>query len=232
MGCIYVLIGTLYKRCQQFYTEWYEMLLKSAKRGRPSSVDPENAMAAIVESFRRKGYAATSLDDLTAATGLSRPSLYRAFGDKMAMYLAAMDAFSADAVHQAVPALEKAATAEAALADFYNAMLDIYYRDESVAPGCLVFATAPCGSAEEAIRTRLKLGVDGLDGLFRRAFRRYAPDEPEETLRTAVELAANTLLALSTRAKSGASKADLSAMGARTAATVGILLRTAPPAGA
>jgi len=202
---------------------------KISKRGRPPSVDPEEAMAAIVESFRSKGYAATSLDDLTDATGLSRPSLYRAFGDKLDMYLAAMDAFSDQAVHQAVPALEQASSAEAALAEFYDAMLDIYFRNESVAPGCLVFATAPCGADEKAIRTRLKLGVDGLDGLFRRTFRRHAAETSDETMRSAVEIAANTLLALSTRAKSGASKADLSAIGARTAKTVGNLLQTAAP---
>lgn len=196
-----------------------------SKRGRPSRVDPEKAMAAIVECFRGKGYAATSLDDLTAATGLSRPSLYRAFGDKQEMYLSAMDAFSADVVHQAVPALEHASTAETALADFYDAMLEIYFRNQKIAPGCLVFATAPCGAEEEVIRTRLKFGIDGLDGLFRRTFRRHAPDAAEEALRTAVELASNTLLAVSTRAKSGASKTELSAMGARTAKAVEALLQ-------
>ena len=38
------------------------------------------AMTIMVELFRNKGYAAVSLDDLSDATGLSRPSLYRAFG--------------------------------------------------------------------------------------------------------------------------------------------------------
>ena len=35
------------------------------------------------------GFAATWLDDLSAATGLNRPSLYGAFGDKRALYLQA-----------------------------------------------------------------------------------------------------------------------------------------------
>ena len=35
----------------------------------------------------KHGYAATSLDDLVAATGMNRPSLYAAFGDKCDLYL-------------------------------------------------------------------------------------------------------------------------------------------------
>lgn len=41
--------------------------------------------------FSQQGYAATSIDDLSDATGLARPSLYRAFGDKRGMFLAALD---------------------------------------------------------------------------------------------------------------------------------------------
>jgi AcrR family transcriptional regulator len=42
------------------------------------------------QRFRTQGFAATSLDDLADATGVNRPSLYAAFGDKRAMYLAAL----------------------------------------------------------------------------------------------------------------------------------------------
>ena len=40
-----------------------------------------------MDVFWQDGFAATSLDDLSAATGLNRPSLYGAFGDKRALYL-------------------------------------------------------------------------------------------------------------------------------------------------
>ena len=52
----------------------------NARYGRPST-------------FWQKGYAATSLDDLSKATGLVRPSLYAAFGNKEEMFLRAMDDF-------------------------------------------------------------------------------------------------------------------------------------------
>ena len=42
-----------------------------------------------MDVFWKDGFAATSLDDVSAATGLNRPSLYGAFGDKRALYLQA-----------------------------------------------------------------------------------------------------------------------------------------------
>ena len=56
-------------------------------RGRPRQYDPERALAQAAEAFWKHGYAATSLDDLVAATGMNRPSLYAAFGDKRDLYL-------------------------------------------------------------------------------------------------------------------------------------------------
>jgi AcrR family transcriptional regulator len=57
-------------------------------RGRPRAYDPDVALAQAMDTFWHAGYAGTSLDDLSAATGMNRPSLYAAFGDKRALYLA------------------------------------------------------------------------------------------------------------------------------------------------
>src|ERR1700746_709542 len=52
------------------------------RRGRPRAYEPDVALAKALDLFRKDGFAATSLDDLSAATGMNRPSLYGAFGDK------------------------------------------------------------------------------------------------------------------------------------------------------
>ena len=52
------------------------------RRGRPRGYEPEVALARALDVFWKDGFAATSLDDLSAATGMNRPSLYGAFGDK------------------------------------------------------------------------------------------------------------------------------------------------------
>ena len=64
---------------------------EKVRRGRPRAYDPERALAQATAAFWDAGYSATSLDDLSAATGMNRPSLYGAFGDKHALYLKAID---------------------------------------------------------------------------------------------------------------------------------------------
>ena len=61
------------------------------RRGRPRAYDPQVALARAAETFWKAGYAGTSLDDLVAATGMNRPSLYAAFGDKRDLYLKTLE---------------------------------------------------------------------------------------------------------------------------------------------
>ncbi|MET9021250.1 TetR/AcrR family transcriptional regulator [Actinopolymorpha sp. NPDC004070] len=63
---------------------------RSRPPGRPRCFDPGTALDAAVEAFLARGYHATSLTDLTTATGLHRGSLYAAFGDKHSLFLAAL----------------------------------------------------------------------------------------------------------------------------------------------
>lgn len=196
----------------------------SRKRGRPATIDSDAAMRSVVEIFRAKGFAATSLDDLVEATGLSRPSLYRAFGDKLAMYISAMDAFGAQVAETAVPKLNDAERLEQALSDFFEAMASIYYRDGQITPGCLVFGTAPSNADRPEIQRRLRSGIEGLDGLMRARIVKSAPNCDDGLVATAVALASNTLIAFSARAKSGASKRELVDMGARSARAIALLI--------
>lgn len=61
--------------------------------GRPKEFEPEETLEQIMNVFWLKGYEGASLQDIEAATGLKKPSLYRTFGDKRAMYLAALAAY-------------------------------------------------------------------------------------------------------------------------------------------
>ena len=69
------------------------------------------------DQFWDRGYAATSVDDLTAATGLGKGSLYGAFGDKHSLFVRALDDYSAGAIDRVsaqlrapgVPALDRLA---------------------------------------------------------------------------------------------------------------------------
>ena len=67
-------------------------------RGRPRSFDAEAAVERAMNVFWSRGYHATALPDLLAATRLSRGSLYAAFGDKHSLFLRALDRYIADAL--------------------------------------------------------------------------------------------------------------------------------------
>src|SRR5258707_15744864 len=67
------------------------------RRGRPRAYQPDIALAKALDLFRKDGFAATSLDDLSAATGMNRPSLYGAFGDKRELYIKSYRRYREDA---------------------------------------------------------------------------------------------------------------------------------------
>jgi TetR/AcrR family transcriptional regulator, transcriptional repressor for nem operon len=58
---------------------------------RPRTFEESDVVAAARDEFWSRGYAATSIDDLTSATGLGKGSLYGAFGDKHGLFLRALD---------------------------------------------------------------------------------------------------------------------------------------------
>lgn len=65
---------------------------------RPRQFDEEEVVRAAREQFWSVGYNGTSIDDLSAVTGLGRGSLYGAFGDKHALFLRALDSYNNDAL--------------------------------------------------------------------------------------------------------------------------------------
>ena len=68
----------------------------SPKIGRPREFDRDAVLIAVVDLFWEKGFAATSMGDVVERTGLSKSSLYGAFGSKEALYSTALDRYLAD----------------------------------------------------------------------------------------------------------------------------------------
>jgi AcrR family transcriptional regulator len=62
--------------------------------GRPRTFHAEDALDAATRVFRRQGFQGASLNDLTAAMGINRPSCYAAFGDKEALFLKVLERYT------------------------------------------------------------------------------------------------------------------------------------------
>ncbi len=72
---------------------------------RPRTFDEAAIMEAVRDTFWDAGYAGTSLDDLMAATGLGKGSLYGAFGDKRQLFLRVFKDYCANALESSCAAL-------------------------------------------------------------------------------------------------------------------------------
>ena len=111
-------------------------------RGRPRGYDPKTALARAADAFWKAGYAGTSLDDLAAATGMNRPSLYAAFGDKRELYLKTLQHYRDEYRELARRTLADDPTLRVFLKRFYDAALGIYLAGEGGARGCYSIGTA------------------------------------------------------------------------------------------
>ena len=89
--------------------------------------------------------------ELSAATGMNRPSLYAAFGDKRRLYLTVIDRFAQMMEAAVSTAMADAPTLADALARFYGGALDVYLSGDEGARGCFVICTAAVDAPHEPL---------------------------------------------------------------------------------
>ena len=176
-------------------------------RGRPRSYDPELALQRATEAFWKTGYAGTSLDDLAEATGMNRPSLYAAFGDKRGLYLRALNRYW----DRGLKAMDEALRPEMPLAEalyrLYELALGLYFPQKGRSRGCFGIGTALTEAVEdplirEAFADGLRRIHAGFESCIRRAKSRgeLAASADVETL---AGLASAVLSSLAVRSRAG-----------------------------
>lgn len=143
------------------------------RRGRPRAYEPEVALGKALDLFRKDGFAGTSLDDLSAATGMNRPSLYAAFGDKRELYIKSYERYRADARAAMIEIFRGELPIRERLERICAAALDIYVADKSEPRGCFTVITAASEAvADPEIRAMVLDGFAELDKAFASCFRR------------------------------------------------------------
>lgn len=125
----------------------------TAARGRPREFDVEEALAAALRVFWEKGYDGASLTDLTDAMGITRPSLYAAFGNKEDLFKRALDLYETEKLAYVGSALS-APTARGVARRLLEGAVE---TSTGECRGCLgVIATVGCGLKESPIRDEVQ----------------------------------------------------------------------------
>ena len=132
---------------------------------RPREFDEDAVVAAARDRFWDAGYAATSLSDLTAATGLGKASLYGAFGDKRTLYLRVFDDYITGAVQSVRDELEGD---DAGALDRIRAHLLANAQASAGNPrGCLLArGTAELAGRDEDVAARSKQAFERLGAAY------------------------------------------------------------------
>jgi len=183
------------------------------RRGRPRAYQPETALGQALDLFRTSGFAATSLDDLAAATGMNRPSLYGAFGDKRELYIKSLQRYRTDARARLTEAFSSELPLRQRLARIYAIALDIYLSGEAGPRGCFTVMTAASEAiADPEIRAMVLDGLAELDKAFVQLLRQAKQRgelPPSADPQLLGQLAAATVHTLSIRARAGAPRREL-----------------------
>lgn len=183
-------------------------------RGRPREFCPDAALDRVLEVFWKDGFEGASVQALADAAGVSKPSLYAAWGNKEAIYLAALRRYQALHGTALEAQLEAEPDARRAVHTYLRSMVDAY-TERSHPAGCLVAAGATgCESdrVPEAVRDALSEALDASGAMLQRRLDRARQEGqlPEDTDIATLAAYFNTLvLGLSVQARAGASRGAL-----------------------
>jgi AcrR family transcriptional regulator len=115
---------------------------------RPRTFDPNDVLLAARQIFWRKGYQGTSFDDITEATGLTKPSLYAAFGDKAALFLKVLDHCHERLIERSQRILTETPNARSAIESWLMSLVPIC-SGEKGRNGCLSVNTLTDGGVND-----------------------------------------------------------------------------------
>jgi AcrR family transcriptional regulator len=111
--------------------------------------DPDAALESVVRLFWRQGAAATGIQDVVNATGLSRSSLYATFGGKQDLYHAALDRYLQHRSHPVFQRLADDGRGLPAIADFFTALIRARCTGQFARWGCMIANAHAAGDSAD-----------------------------------------------------------------------------------
>ena len=191
-------------------------------KGRPRRFDAEVVLGQVRDTFWRHGFAGTSMDQISAATGLHKPSLYGAFCDKKQLFMEILSRYRAEAREQIGAALAKPAILDS-IAEMLESAIVMYTRPGSQG-GCFTMnVAAPVAASDPEVTAFVRDSMEALDRGVTRRFERAVADGELAALADPAALARIVITSqyeLSMRARAGYSAAELRPLAAKTLETV------------
>jgi TetR/AcrR family transcriptional repressor of nem operon len=139
---------------------------------RPREFDADAALERAMQAFWAKGYKATSLDDLCAATRLSRSSLYAAFGGKRALLHLSLNRYQEQGAARISAALARPGPVRKVIAGFVSDLIDRIIEGPG-RRGCFIGnCAAELAHGDRATAVRVRRALDRIEALFRDALAR------------------------------------------------------------
>ena len=184
------------------------------ERGRPRTFDIDLALDRAVEVFWKHGFQDASMHELTEAMGLSKPSLYAAFGDKESLYLKTLARYVARLVERHAAALNDEPDGRRAVAGFLHSLAAML-ADPQLPGGCFIInGTADCGGSTipAAVELALRDAMQGSETMLLHRLQRAQRDGhlPADARPEALAAMFGSIIAgLAVMAKSGAPVAKL-----------------------
>lgn len=137
-----------------------------ANIGRPREFDLDEVIRRAMNVFWDQGYHDASLPDLLAAMEISKGSFYKAFGDKKAVFLKALDLYSEDAVRNVRKALASNASPKLALRNAFLRYVDLSSGSKGVRGCFAVLAAAELLPSDPEVAHRIRQHFSRLERLF------------------------------------------------------------------
>jgi len=135
-------------------------------RGRPREFDIDQALDGAIGVFRERGYHATTVPALAAAMNIASGSLYKAFGDKHAVFLAALDLYASERAAHRLRLAEAPKTARERLRDVLALYVDLSAGAEG-RRGCLVVGGAiELAARDPEVDARVTHALQGIETLL------------------------------------------------------------------
>jgi TetR/AcrR family transcriptional repressor of nem operon len=126
---------------------------------RPRQFDEVQVIENLMQVFWDKGYQAASMQDLVAATGLLKGSLYGAFGDKQALYLAALKHYDRTRIQAGIDMLNGEGSARQKTARLFDNVIESTKRGD-FAGGCLLCnASLEMAVTDRQVRSEVKTTI-------------------------------------------------------------------------